>query len=89
MAAATNFVKSPHPNTISKGPIQAGPTQLYVGGAVTDIWVNIPFNGVPGVTQGAGWAGKGSMGIDYTAGKAYINTGTAAAPTWTVVGTQT
>lgn len=37
-----------------------------------------------------GWgAAKGSLYTDSTNAKLYINTGTAAAPTWTVVGTQT
>jgi hypothetical protein len=34
-------------------------------------------------------AGKGSLCVDYTNGKLYINTGTKADSTWTVVGTQT
>lgn len=88
MAAASNFIKSPHPGTFSKGPIQSGPTQLYVGGAALDIWVNLPFNGVPGVTQGAGWAGKGSTGVDYTTGIWYSNIGTAAVPSWQKIGAQ-
>lgn len=43
----------------------------------------------PGVDATGNWAPKGAMLIDTTNGKAYINTGTTAAPTWTVVGTQT
>lgn len=43
----------------------------------------------PGVNAFGLGQGKGSLAIDTTNGKAYINTGTAAAPTWTVVGTQT
>lgn len=43
----------------------------------------------PGVTAfGAGTIGKGELVADVTNGKLYINTGTAAAPTWTVVGSQ-
>jgi hypothetical protein len=42
----------------------------------------------PGVNATALGAAKGAMLIDTTNGKAYINTGTAAAPTWTVTGTQ-
>jgi hypothetical protein len=38
---------------------------------------------------GAGFAGIGSLCVDTTNGKAYINTGTKATPTWTVVGAQT
>ena len=43
----------------------------------------------PGVTATALGALKGGQLIDTTNGIAYINTGTAAAPTWTKVGTQT
>lgn len=43
----------------------------------------------PAATDGQGFAAKGSLAIDRTNGKLYINTGTAAIPTWTVVGTQT
>lgn len=43
----------------------------------------------PGVAPTGVGAPKGALLTDTTNGKAYINTGTAAAPTWTVVGTQT
>ncbi|MEO5965217.1 MAG: hypothetical protein ABIR11_07105 [Candidatus Limnocylindrales bacterium] len=43
----------------------------------------------PGVTQYGKGSPKGSLATDTTNGKLYINTGTAASPTWTVVGTQT
>lgn len=46
-----------------------------------------PVDGAAGT--GGGWAGIGSTYRDLTAGKLYINTGTAASPTWTVVGSQT
>ena len=36
-----------------------------------------------------GQAEKGALATDTTNGKVYINTGTKAATTWTVVGTQT
>lgn len=42
----------------------------------------------PGVTATARGLGKGVIATDTTNGKAYINTGTAIAPTWTVVGAQ-
>lgn len=42
----------------------------------------------PGVTATALGAAAGGLLIDTTNKKLYINTGTAAAPTWTVVGTQ-
>jgi hypothetical protein len=43
----------------------------------------------PGVTATAYGLPKGGLLIDTTNAKLYINTGTAAAPTWTVVGAQT
>jgi hypothetical protein len=42
----------------------------------------------PGVRPGAAGASIGAEYTDTTNGKLYINTGTAAAPTWTVVGSQ-
>lgn len=42
----------------------------------------------PGVDASARGAPIGATLIDTTNGKAYINTGTPAAPTWTVVGAQ-
>lgn len=44
-----------------------------------------PVNG----TTGDNFAGVGSLYVDSTAGKLYINTGAISNPTWTVVGTQT
>ncbi len=44
----------------------------------------IPVNG----TTYAGIAEKGSLVIDSTNGKLYINTGTKAASVWVVAGTQ-
>lgn len=43
----------------------------------------------PGVTATARGAAKGAVLSDTTNGILYINTGTALAPTWTKVGTQT
>lgn len=43
-----------------------------------------PTNG--GAGTGAGFAGIGSMYIDYAAGVLYLNTGTKASPTWTAGG---
>lgn len=42
-----------------------------------------------GVTADGRGRPKGALYVDTTGGKLYINTGTAIAPTWTVVGTQT
>lgn len=46
-----------------------------------------PTNGASGT--GAGTAGAGSLCMDRTNAKLYINTNTTASPTWTVVGAQT
>jgi len=46
-----------------------------------------PTNGTSGTL--AGVAAKGAVLSDATNAKLYINTGTLASPTWTVVGTQT
>lgn len=43
----------------------------------------------PGVDATYRGMGKGAVLTDTTNGKLYLNTGTAIAPTWTVVGTQT
>lgn len=43
----------------------------------------------PGVSAFGLGFGVGALVTDTTNGKLYINTGTAVAPTWTVVGTQT
>lgn len=42
----------------------------------------------PGVNATRRGAAKGTLLTDTTNGKLYINSGTAAAPTWTVVGSQ-
>lgn len=42
----------------------------------------------PGVTAAGRGAAKGTLMTDVTNGVLYINTGTAAAPTWTKVGAQ-
>jgi hypothetical protein len=46
-----------------------------------------PTNGTSG-TRANQNAGKGAQLIDSTNGKIYVNTGTAASPTWTVTGSQ-
>ncbi len=45
--------------------------------------------GVPGAGAFNGQAEKGQLCIDTTNAKLYINTGTKASTTWTVVGLQT
>ena len=53
-----------------------------------NVWITTTA-GAPQATDGAGLAGPGSLCIDSVNAKLYINTGTKAAPTWTVAGTQT
>lgn len=55
-------------------------------GTAPTVVVAITTPGVAAVGRGAP---KGALAVDTTNGKAYINTGTPVAPTWTVVGTQT
>jgi len=55
------------------------PTIMYGAGA--------PSDGTSGT--GAGLYHPGSLYIDTTGAKLYINTNTKASPTWTVVGAQT
>lgn len=91
MAAATKPANSPHPDTVSKGPVSFKWAQIDPG---NDVWFftanGVPVDGVNGT--GKGWAGPGSLCIGLDVGssfKLYINTNTKASPTWTVVGSQT
>lgn len=50
-----------------------------------------PFRNAGAPTDGVTFANRAAIGallVDTTNGKLYINTGTQASPTWTVVGTQ-
>ena len=47
------------------------------------------FAGAPTGSTFAGTAPKGALLVDTTNAKLYINGGSQASPTWTVVGTQT
>lgn len=92
MTNATLPIKQPHPYTVSKGPVEFKDAVINPANGV---WL-FTANGVPvaGTTgTGAGWAGPGSLCIGLDTGgstwKLYINTGTKASPTWTVVGAQT
>jgi len=60
------------------GPLEVGSNnvQLFDGAGV-------PVDGVSGT--GAGDAGKGSIYVDTTNGKLYVNGGTLASPTWKLV----
>lgn len=64
----------------STGMVLNGDTRLYSGaGAPVDY-----TDGTPPAT-GEGEAGIGSLYIDYTNGKLYINGGTQAEPVWKLV----
>jgi hypothetical protein len=75
--------------TKGEQPVVAVASNDLTGTAPTVAVVNT----TPGVNpSGTGTGGRVPVGgryTDTTAGKVYVNTGTALAPTWTVVGTQT
>lgn len=79
--------KAPPVNQLSKGAVKC---KYILIDPDTSCWwftsAGVPTAGASG--DGAGWAGKGSQCTDTTNGKLYINTGTKASPTWTVVGAQ-
>lgn len=74
------------PSTLDRGATS------FTGGVGLgkDVWMiqgaGAPTSGTSGT--GVGRCGKGSQYTDRTNAKLYINTGTKASPTWTVVGTQ-
>lgn len=45
----------------------------------------VPVNGVIGTGDGAAFAGKGSLYVDTTNGKHYVNSGTKASPVWSLI----
>lgn len=70
-----------------KGAIAAGSVCFDLANDLWDIsGAGVPTDGTAG--DGAAFAGKGSRYTDRTNAKLYINTGTKASPTWTIVGTQ-
>ena len=69
---------------------KAHPTILVVRNDMTGTAPTISIaETTPGVDQTGRGTPKGGLLVDTTNGKLYINTGTADAPTWTVVGAQT
>lgn len=88
MAAATTGFAQPSVNRFSRGFSAFFGALLGTQGNNMAIF---PINGTPTdgtAGTGAGWAGIGSLTADTAGGKLYINTGTKASPTWTVVGSQ-
>lgn len=76
--AGTNTAKRALPLAVANGALLTGTAPTVAIAETT-----------PGVTAFGIGQGKGALARDTTNGKLYINTGTAAAPVWAVVGTQT
>lgn len=61
------------------------------GNVIEGAGLGAPLTNAGAPVSGTTYAGVAAVGaqlIDTTNGKLYINTGTQASPTWTVVGTQ-
>ena len=81
-------VRAPGVNQTSKGAIAF--TQCILdqrNGVWMLVQAGAPTYGAAG--DGATFAGPGSLLIDITGTKIFINTNTLASPTWTAVGAQT
>lgn len=65
----------------SSNNIQATLTELANNNLLPIVNVGAPTNGV----TGAGFAGKGCLLVNVSAGTWFTNTGTMAAPTWTAL----
>jgi hypothetical protein len=76
------------PVTRTRGIVGSGALYVEKTGVVFGIYSNAgaPTSGASGTYVNE--AGPGSLLVDTTNKKAYINTGTKASPTWTVVGSQ-
>ena len=71
-------------------PVTAPAHVMYDHGVISTIsgFIHLGGQRYIGFTDGAptggtGWVGKGTVMVDYTNGDIYMNTGTAASPTWT------
>lgn len=74
------------PTKYTRGSAYTGGGLLLKNSVRLFVLAGVPVNGTSGTE--AGVAGKGSLVVDSTNGKLYINTNTKTSPTWTVVGTQ-
>lgn len=84
--ATTHFLKAPPINYSSKGAIAAEAMCICLSQSVYLLAApSTPVDGVAGTGTGAGFAGIGSIYIDVTAGKMYVNGGTKASPAWKIV----
>ena len=75
--------------TLTFGKAAIPVVEVYSNGLTGTLPTLAVANTTPGVAETGVGAPKGALLTDTTNGKLYINTGTAADPTWTVVGTQT
>lgn len=82
-------LKMQDPVADAGGPVSVKPyTKANIrmeSDVVVMVGAGVPTNG----TTGDDFAGTGSLYVDSTAGKLWINTGLITNPTWIVVGTQT
>ena len=77
MAFPTN---EPPVNVVTKGASGVMSGWMTFG---TNLWLGW-YAGIPAnTTDGAGWAGPGSIVVDITNFDIYMNTGTMAVPVWT------
>lgn len=75
-------------NRATRGVLGTGYLQLKGGARITTFTGTIDTSGTDATYAGTYNATPGSLLIDLTGLKLYINTGTKASPTWTVVGAQ-
>lgn len=74
------------PSNYNRGASFVGSGMVLKNSVRIFVLAGAPVDGTSGTE--AGVAGKGSLVVDSTGGKLYINTNTKASPTWTVVGSQ-
>lgn len=79
MANLTSIGEPPI-NVLSQG---AGAMKQILLDPIKQVWI-LNAVGAPGNGEGNGWAGPGSLAIDHTGCKLYMQTGTLAATVWTV-----
>jgi hypothetical protein len=65
---------------VTQNPAQG----LVVSGASAD-WLHLAGAGAPAASLGANHAATGSLYIDQTNGKAYINSGSKSSPSWRLI----
>lgn len=87
MTTESRFLtRQPPVNVHTKGGTGAGSGAILLDMQNGVWWLmaeGTPVDGTSGT--GAGWAGIGSKYTDLTAGKEYINGGTASSPSWKII----